>query len=162
DLGEAAEIDDPLSAVEAHEGRKGRAAVAVFAIEIILDEIAARPGDPVEQLQAAAEGERCAEWKLARWGQNGASRLGARLGGVEVEALVIDANRRNGEAVLGKPEAQRCEAGFLDQYCVASDKNAPRDDVECIGNAAGDDDLRAVAVDAAPVGKVACNGVPER
>src|SRR5205814_8404852 len=96
DLRKAAERDDPLVAVEAHEGRQGCAAIAVLAVEIVLDEIAARPGHPVEQPQPTGERERGAERKLARRGQDGALRLHARpgrvKGRVEVEAFVVDAN----------------------------------------------------------------------
>ena len=79
--------------VEAHECRQRQALVTIFAVKIILDDIALDRSCPFEHGQAAAQWQGCAERELPGRCYDHTPRGAMLRGTFEIKALGIDQYR---------------------------------------------------------------------
>ena len=86
-LGERAQVDGGLGAIERIEGEERGLLVSKVAVVVVFDDVGARPRRPVEQREAARERQRRPQRKLVRRRHVGESRLAGKP--VDAEPFVV-------------------------------------------------------------------------
>ena len=150
DLGKGADIGDAAGAIHALERGERRAAIAEFAVVIVLDDPGLVALGPVEQRQAAAHGHGHAQRKLMRGRDINRPRLGrAPLAILRVEAFLVDLYADHPRAAAFERRQRHGIAGILDPHRVAGPERGAQEKIEALLRPRGDDDLPRLAAHAA-------------